>query len=174
MAVLFQTQVRAVHFHEPRLRRLAQAVLRDVGESSAELGLSLVGDRRMRRLNREFRRKDRTTDVLAFATREARLPHRSRLVTGLLGDVVISIPTAMRQARNGQRSLDQEIVVLLVHGILHLCGYDHERSETEARRMQRRERAILAGLGRIPRIARPARGRSLVGRHSIGIHNRKG
>ena len=158
MPVLFQTQVRAVQFHEGRLRRLAQAVLCDVGESSAELGLSFVGDRRMRHLNREFRRKDRTTDVLAFATREARLPHRSRLATGLLGDVVISIPTAMRQARNGQRALDQEIVVLLVHGILHLCGYDHERSEAAARRMQRRERAVLTGLGRIPRIARPARG----------------
>jgi probable rRNA maturation factor len=157
MAVLFQTQVRAVQFHEARLRRLAQAVLCDVGESSAELGLSFVGDCRMRRLNREFRRKDRTTDVLAFATREARLPYSSRLVTGLLGDVVISIPTAVRQARDGQRSLDQEIVVLLVHGILHLCGYDHERSEAEARRMQRRERAVLTGLGRIPRIARPAR-----------------
>jgi probable rRNA maturation factor len=157
MAVLFQTQVRAVRFHEVRLLRLAQAVLCDVGESSAELGLSFVGDRRMRRLNREFRRKDRTTDVLAFATREARLPHSSRLAAGLLGDVVISIPTAMRQARDGQRSLDQEIVVLLVHGILHLCGYDHERSEAEARRMQRRERAVLTRLGRVPPMVRPAR-----------------
>ncbi|HSB45377.1 MAG TPA: rRNA maturation RNase YbeY [Nitrospira sp.] len=159
MPVLFQTHVRAVQFHETRLRRLAQTVLRDVGESSAELGLSFVGERRMRRLNRRFRHKDRTTDVLAFATREARLPHSSRLQAGLLGDVVISIPTAMRQARDGQRSLDQEIVVLLVHGILHLCGYDHERSEAEARRMQRREQTVLTRLGRIPRIARPARGR---------------
>lgn len=158
MAVLFQTQVRAVQFDEARLRRLAQAVLCDVGESSAELGLSFVGDRRMRRLNREFRHKDRTTDVLAFATREARLPHATRLAAGLLGDIVISIPTAMRQARDEERSLDQEIAVLLIHGILHLCGYDHERSEAEARRMQRRERTVLTGLGRIPRIARPARG----------------
>ncbi|TKB34260.1 MAG: rRNA maturation RNase YbeY, partial [Nitrospira sp.] len=64
------------------------------------------------------------------------------------GDVVIAVPTAVRQAKEGQRSLDEELTVLLVHGILHLCGYDHERSEKEARRMQRRERMILRSLAR--------------------------
>ena len=67
-----------------------------------------------------------------------------------LGDIVISVPTAMRQAKDGQRSLDEEIVALLVHGILHLCGYDHERSKDEALRMQRRERMVRRCLGKIP------------------------
>ncbi|HLZ34676.1 MAG TPA: rRNA maturation RNase YbeY [Nitrospira sp.] len=159
MPVLFQVQVRSVIVHQPRLLRLVQAVLAEVGESSAELGLSFIGDRRMQRLNRRFRRKDRTTDVLAFAMREARTPHASRLAAGLLGDVAISIPTAIRQAREAHRSLDHEIVTLLVHGILHLCGYDHERSESEARRMQRRERMVLRGLGKIPSLVRPTAGR---------------
>lgn len=159
MPVLFQAQVRSVTVHRPRLLRLVQAVLAEVGESSAELGLSFIGDRRMRRLNRRFRQKDRTTDVLAFAMREAHAPHASHLAGGMLGDVVISIPTAVRQAREGRRSLDQEIVALLVHGILHLCGYDHERSEAEARRMQRRERMVLRRLGRISGFVRPATGR---------------
>jgi probable rRNA maturation factor len=151
MPVLFQTQLRVVRFHHDRLLRLAQAMLSHVGESAAELGLTFIGDRRMRRLNHRFRNKDRATDVLAFATREARLPHGVDLSARLLGDVVISVPTAMRQAKEGRRSLDQELVALMIHGILHLCGYDHERSDSEARRMERRERILLKRLGNIPR-----------------------
>ncbi len=67
----------------------------------------------------------------------------------MLGDVVISVPTAWRQAIEAGRSLDEELAWLLVHGILHLCGYDHERSEKEARRMHRRERMVLRSIGRL-------------------------
>ena len=130
---------------QARLDRLARSILSDVGEASAELGILFVGDQRMRSLNRQYRGKDRTTDVLAFAMREA--PHSS---ASLLGDVVIAVPTAVRQAKEGHRSLDEELTVLLVHGILHLCGYDHERSEKEARRMHRRERMILRSIGSLP------------------------
>ena len=159
MPVLFQVRVRSVTFHRARLLRLVEAVLAEVGESSAELGVSFIGDRRMRKLNRRFRRKDRSTDVLAFAMREARAPHVSRLRGGQLGDVVISVPTALRQARSGRRSVDEEVAALLVHGMLHLCGYDHERSEAEARRMHRRERMVLHRLGKIPSLVRPIRQR---------------
>jgi len=103
----------------------------------------------MRRLNRHYRKKDRTTDVLAFPMREGPGPSSS-----LMGDIVISVPTAAQQARQLGRSLDEELTTLLVHGILHLCGYDHERSNREARRMQRRERWVLRQLGRIPRFVR--------------------
>ncbi|MBS0171720.1 MAG: rRNA maturation RNase YbeY [Nitrospira sp.] len=101
----------------------------------------------MRRLNRTFRQRDTTTDVLAFATREGPGPS-----SALLGDVVISLPQAVRQSQRHQRGVDHELVVLLIHGILHLCGYDHERSEQEASRMSRRERAVLRAVGRIPRL----------------------
>ena len=148
MPVHMQVQVRRVTFDQARLDRQARAILSDVGEASAELGILFVGDQRMRSLNRQYRGKDRTTDVLAFAMREA--PHSS---SSLLGDVVIAVPTAARQAKEGQRSLDEELTVLLVHGILHLCGYDHERSEKEARRMHRRERMILGSLARLPKLA---------------------
>ena len=141
-----QCQVRRVTFDRVRLDRLARAILSEVGEASAEMGILFVGDQRMRGLNRRYRGKDRTTDVLAFAMREA-----SHSSVGLLGDVVIAVPTAVRQAKEGQRSLDEELTVLLVHGILHLCGYDHERSENEARRMYRRERMILRSLGSLPK-----------------------
>ena len=145
MPVHMQSQVRRFTFDQAHLKRSARAILADVGEPSAELGILFVGNQRMRSLNRRYRGKDRTTDVLAFAMREA--PHSS---TGLLGDVVIAVPEAARQAQQGRRSLDEELMVLLIHGILHLCGYDHERSEKEARRMHRRERMILQALSRLP------------------------
>lgn len=146
MPVHIESRVRRVTFDQARLARLARAILSSVGETSAELGIMFVGDQRMRSLNRQYRGKDRTTDVLAFAMREA-----PRFSAGLLGDVVIAVPTAARQAKEGQRSLDEELTVLLVHGILHLCGYDHERSEKEACRMHRRERMILRSLARLPK-----------------------
>jgi rRNA maturation RNase YbeY len=70
----------------------------------------------------------------------------------LLGDVVISVPTALRQAREAGRRPEDEVAILLVHGVLHLCGYDHERSRREAARMQRREQAILRAIGPVPRL----------------------
>jgi len=97
----------------------------------------------MRRLNREYRGKDRATDVLAFPLAEGGRP-----VHGLLGDVVICMPVAWRQARARGHSLARETTVLLVHGLLHLAGFDHERSEAEARRMRRMERRLLAVLAR--------------------------
>jgi len=139
-----------VTFDQARLERLARAILSDVGERSAELGIMLVGDQRMRGLNRRYRGKDRTTDVLAFAMRKAFTLHALRLTPDMLGDVVISVPTAWRQAKEARRSLDEELAWLLVHGILHLCGYDHARSEREARRMHRRERMILRSIARLP------------------------
>ena len=113
---------------------LANAILDAVGESNAELYIELIGDHRMQRLNREYRGKNVPTDVLAFSQREPQGPRSS-----LLGDVVISVHSALRQAHARQHSADEELAVLLIHGILHLCGYDHERGKPDARRMRRRE-----------------------------------
>ena len=154
MPVLLQVHIRSIAIHEARLRQMVHALMKQVGELSSELGLCLIGDRRMRRLNREFRGKDRTTDVLAFAMRNCREPHTSRLTPRMLGDVVISMPTAMRQAKESQRSLEEELTTLLIHGLLHLCGYDHERNKAEARRMQRREKLMRRRLGRIQGLVR--------------------
>ena len=152
MPVHVQSHVRRVTFNQARLDRLAGAILSDVGAASGELGILFVGDRRMRGLNRRYRGKDRTTDVLAFPMREAPTPHLPVATPAMLGDVVIAVPTATRQAKQGHRSLDEELTVLLVHGILHLCGYDHEWNEKEARRMHRRERRILRSLARWPKL----------------------
>jgi rRNA maturation RNase YbeY len=146
MSVVLSSRLRSRRLRLSRLHVLAENILRASGSARADLSLLLVGDRSMRRLNRRYRRKDRTTDVLAFPVRQhsARpAPRAPRLVPALLGDVVISLPQAERQARQAGHSVEQELAVLVVHGLLHLLGYDHERSAREARRMQRKERAIL-------------------------------
>jgi probable rRNA maturation factor len=127
-----------------KLRRAAQRALQALGEASAELGVTLVGDVEMRELNRTYRGRDRATDVLAFAMREGRRVPGDGAV---LGDVVISVETAARQARGRRVSLAAETQALLVHGILHLLGYDHERSRVEAGRMRAMERRLRVLLG---------------------------
>lgn len=145
MAVYIRSRLTKARIREAPFVQFAERVLAAAGESVSELSIELVGDQRMRSLNRVYRRKDQTTDVLAFAMRESDNPHPS-----VLGDVVISIPTAQRQARGAGHSVDDELAALLIHGVLHLCGYDHERSEKEAQRMFRRERAILRSVRPVP------------------------
>ena len=134
------------------LRADALALLKILGLEHGELSLLLVGDSGIRRLNREFLGKDQTTDVLSFPQIETTLEAKDgRSATTLpdspplqLGDVVISIDTARRQARELGQHLSGRIRTLLIHGTLHLLGYDHERSMTAARRMFAREYQLAA------------------------------
>jgi rRNA maturation RNase YbeY len=122
-----------------RLARDGRRLLAALRLADAELSLVLVSDREMHRLNYAWRGKDRPTDVLAFAQAEG----PGGAPVGLLGDVVISVDTARRQAAELGHSLADEGRRLLIHGLLHLLGYDHERSEAEAQRMERKERQLL-------------------------------
>src|SRR5690606_15906823 len=115
MAVYLRLRLRKAGVSRPAFLRVVRRILKAMGEAEAELSVEVVGDGRMRRLNRLYRGKDRTTDVLAFPMREAANPHPA-----MLGDVVVSLPTAARQATEAGRSVDAELVTLLVHGILHL------------------------------------------------------
>ena len=126
-----------------RLGRSARRLLRALDLRHGELSLLLVSDGEMRRLNRRWRGRDRPTDVLAFAQAEG----PGGAPDGMLGDVVISVDTARRQAAERGETLGREAERLLVHGVLHLLGYDHERSTAEARRMQRRERVLARVFG---------------------------
>jgi probable rRNA maturation factor len=100
----------------------------------------LGGDAMLRRLNREFRGKDRTTDVLSFASGVEALPDGSRP----LGEIVISVAQAARQAAEIGHSLSRELRILAIHGYLHLLGYDHEVDDGTMMRLQARlQRALL-------------------------------
>jgi probable rRNA maturation factor len=95
-----------------------------------EMTVAIVPDPRVRTLNRQYRRKDTPTDVLSFPSDER----------GYLGDVVIAAGVARRQAAEAGHSLQTELRVLALHGLLHLLGYDHERDEGQMRRLERRLR----------------------------------
>jgi len=125
---------------ETKLRRVLATLLRRAGRPDAELSVVFVGDRAMRSLNRRYRGKDRTTDVLSFPMREGAYQD---IQSHVLGDIVISIPTAEKQARAAGTAFPREIDRLLVHGLLHLLGYDHERSPTDEKTMRRMESLYL-------------------------------
>lgn len=113
------------------LRRRAERMLVAAGAPAAELSVLLCDDGVIAELNERYRHKRGPTDVLAFAMQEGDPPGPA---DHLLGDVVISVDTARRQARAHRHTIAEELTALLAHGILHLLGYDH-RSRREERRM---------------------------------------
>lgn len=119
-------------------------ILRALGLPDAEVNVLFTGDRAMRTLNRRYRGKDRPTDVLSFSFREGAFP---QVQPDLLGDIIIAVPVAERQAREQGHSLRREFERLLVHGVLHLAGYDHEQDAAASVRMQRKELELLGRLG---------------------------
>ncbi len=132
------------------LERTARRLLAEERLGGASLSLSFVGDRAMRRLNRVHRGRDRTTDVLAFPLFEPfRVPRRKQgraLPETLLGDVVINLDAAGRQGRDYGAPLAAEVTRLLIHGVLHLVGHDHEIA-AERVRMVRAERRLVRAVG---------------------------
>jgi rRNA maturation RNase YbeY len=124
-----------------RLKQIALTVLQLTEQQDAELSLALIGNSEMQELNARYRHKDYPTDVLSFPSAK-NLPAEARL----LGDVIISVDKAAEQAKERRRTLDQEMATLLIHGIVHLLGYDHERSAKDARIMTRIEKKIARQL----------------------------
>jgi len=125
-----------------RLGRSARRFLRALDHPGAELSILVVGDRAMRRINRQWRGVDRATDVLSFPA----APQPGDAAG--LGDLVISLDTARRRARLDERPLAAELDRYLAHGLLHLLGFDHERPG-QARRMAAREEELLRGEGMV-------------------------
>ena len=115
-----------------------------MGYHDSELSVAIVGDGSIRRLNRLYLGRDKPTNVISFAMQEGQFIDFN---PQLLGDVVISSVTCAREAVEAGLSFSYRLHFLLLHGILHLTGYDHERSgEAEALRMEEKEREIFARL----------------------------
>lgn len=125
---------RTVSIDTGELEAFCRRLSRVAGVKPESFSIALVSDRRVAALNRRYRGRPRPTDVLSFAAHG----------NGYLGDVVISAPTARRQARRYRHSVEDEIKLLMLHGLLHLMGYDHE---TDNGRMNRREHALRRRLG---------------------------
>lgn len=118
------------------------ALTTEGSSAQVEVSVALVDDDYIQDLNRRFRGLDRPTDVLAFPMLEELPGVNGEPGVVLLGDVVLSIPTALRQAAEYGHDLEHELLRLAVHGTIHLLGYDHEH-DAEAHRMQEREDTVL-------------------------------
>jgi probable rRNA maturation factor len=136
--VLVKKRVRGVE--SKLLSKIAHRALEVLGLSKAELSIVLVSDAQIKRLNKLYRNKDKPTDVLSFPIGEK--------VKGwlILGDIVISVDTARRQAKELGHSLEEELKRLLVHGLVHLLGYDHEVGGEEEKKFFELEEFVLKGI----------------------------
>jgi probable rRNA maturation factor len=129
---------------------LAAAALAGVGRPGATLTVAFVRDRAVRQLNRTYRGRDRATDVLSFPASDGRDPAPggpSAEGADFLGDIVIAIDTARRQADEAGHPLAREVDELVIHGTLHLCGYDHETDRGEMNRLELKLRRKLLEAG---------------------------
>jgi probable rRNA maturation factor len=122
------------------VRKIARETLNALGSPDAELSLSFVDDKEITQLNQQYLLRDRPTDVLAFPMREGSF---SEINPHLLGDVVISLETAHRQAADKKHTLAEEVCLLLIHGILHLLGYNHETPGCDAKTMRKKEKELF-------------------------------
>ncbi|MDP1758471.1 MAG: rRNA maturation RNase YbeY [Thermodesulfovibrionales bacterium] len=153
MKVLIENRQKPTKISQQKIKRDSAALLRLLGLKDAELSILLVDDSRMRGLNYKYRGIDRTTDVLSFPQMSYSVKRKALSVkfynainaqrTTLLGDVVINLQAVKRQAPEHGLSFNEELRWLLVHGVLHLIGYDHERSKYAERKMRTKERELL-------------------------------
>jgi probable rRNA maturation factor len=116
--------------------RLASEALAAVDRANARLTVAFVRDATIRGLNRKYRGKDSATDVLSFPLTDQQSDDSRAGENESLGDVVISTDTALTQAREAGHSIEREMSELVIHGVLHLCGYDHEADNGEMNRLE--------------------------------------
>lgn len=134
---------------------MAKAMLGALGLEGSELSILLTSDEGIRHLNREHRGKDKPTDVLSFPQNEFSRPMAPRRGQNLavLGDIIVSIDTAERQANGRRRPLLEEVRFLLAHGLLHLLGYDHATPEEKKVMSARTRQLVIASRTRSSRTA---------------------
>lgn len=146
MAVLVNNLQEEITLSDELLQLVESVVLESLGSEgynmAAEVGLIFVDDNYIRSLNAEYRGLDQPTDVLSFALNEGEDMPGDEAAEDLLGDIVISLPTAQRQAEEYGHSLAREVSYLTAHGSLHLLGYDH-MTEEDRQVMRQKEEAIM-------------------------------
>lgn len=131
------------------IRKCCIAVLNNEGfKENAEVSVTFVDNEEIHALNKQYRNMDKPTDVLSFPLGEdGKYDFNNETKSYMLGDIVISIETALKQSKIYGHSLEREIGFLTVHSMLHLLGYDHETSKLDALKMREKEEAVLEKLG---------------------------
>ena len=149
MEIYIKNLQKSTRLHTQRIRRDLVKALRLLGLSQAELSVVFVNSERMKRLNTRYRGVDRSTDVLSFPLsdgRQSMISKNPNTAPFPLGDIVICVPKTLLQAKEYGIPFYEETQRLLVHGLLHLAGYDHEVSEYQKRKMEKKERELLDAL----------------------------
>ncbi len=140
MKILIRNRQRYRPLDKKRLTKAADSILTFLNQTEAELSILFVGDKKMKELNSLYRGKNKSTDVLSF---EAGIPIDDSTANNVLGDIVINIPRAESQANDYGLTFYEELYRLLIHGTLHLIGYDHELSKYEERKMKKKEEELF-------------------------------
>jgi probable rRNA maturation factor len=118
---------------------MMERALKDLGCDDSELSILITDDKEIHELNRQYLKRDKPTNVLAFPMDSG----AGEVDSGMLGDIVISVDTAKREAKEMGITIQHRVCELLVHGLTHLMGYDHEISKSEERKMQKEEKRLL-------------------------------
>ena len=140
MRISIQNRQKRILLNLRKVRRATQRILTELGLLDAELSLLLVDDARIQDLNRRYLNRDKPTNVLAFPMREGEF---STLHPHLLGDLVISVETAKRQSNRFGLDEMEMVILLMVHGVLHLIGYEHKGTKKGAREMTLKQKELF-------------------------------
>ena len=140
MEIQISFQLEIPGLENQKIRSKLVRILEDLGCPDKELSVLFTDDNCIAQLNRHYLGKNGATNVLAFPMCDGQTPE---LESPMLGDVVISVNTALRESRELGENLENTIGRLLVHGVLHLLGYDHEKSIHDAQRMEKEERRLI-------------------------------
>jgi rRNA maturation RNase YbeY len=143
MTIRIHNRQRTVAINTAAVKKRVLQIMGYLGCSDQELSVVFGSDRLLQEINNTYRHKDRPTNVLAFPQSPT---YEGEPATPMLGDVIVALPTAAREAHDLQQSLEERVIYLLLHGILHLLGHDHEGSAAQRRRMEALERQVLARL----------------------------
>jgi len=137
--VFIKNQQEIIPVEAKKIRKAAELILASLRISGYELSVLLLDNKGIRAVNKKYLNRNRPTNVISFSLTEGEFgninPH-------VLGDVVISVEKALEQAETRGTSLEEELTFLLIHGILHLVGYDHEKKGSERKKMRKKEKEV--------------------------------
>ena len=143
MEILIKNQQKIIKISQQKIKRIIKKVLQYLKvDEETEISILFTDDKFIRSLNNKYRGIDKPTDVLSFSLQAGAVKYPEVESNKLLGDIIISVETAQRQADNLKHSIEKELTVLLIHGLLHLTGYDHEKDK-DYKIMREKEIEIL-------------------------------
>jgi probable rRNA maturation factor len=142
MKIQIENQQKRIKIDKRNIRGQVYTLLKLLDCANMEISITFVDDVTIQQMNKQYLDKDRPTNVLSFPLQEGEF---SDINPEILGDIVISVDTANRDAAKGNLSFDEEILFLIIHGLLHLIGYNHENTSTaDVRKMKKKEKELFS------------------------------